>query len=1783
MNDNSNIIQAMFDDMSLRFSTSHDVQCFNGNLRVATMCSGTESPLLALDMLSKALSKNHDVKLNVQHVFSCEIEPFKQAYIERNFAPALLFRDIRELGDDTATTAYGAVVKVPGDVDVLVAGTSCVDYSALNLHRKELEANGESGQTFRGMLAWVDKHSPPVVILENVCQAPWDKMQKMFEARGYVCSRARVDAKKYYLPQTRMRVYMVAIKGSGNNAGSKWNSCMKSLEAPLNTNLEEFLLHPDDCRVDELKGRCLKRPRVTLDWGRCHSRHVKCRTDERLGDDTPYSRWTLGCALPDYAWGDWAKFQTDRKLDLMDIHYLRAAKKSVDATSKSLIWNLQQNVDRSSNTGGQRQLYGVAPCWTPSMIGFSTIRGGLVMGLEGLSLQGIPVNSISLTKETEVQLSDLAGNAMSTTVVGAALLSALWVNKTCHGAPLCQTARRGLPQIITDGSHLRAVDMTSRQQRTPGEMIRLARLTHRTCACEGRDERCEHLLRCSSCGHTACSSCGVNPKHDYRAIEHHESKDVRAFRTGIVKCVPMKLELANRVFVFQNVIRGRFWRAVYASDDSGWALELAFDEDTAATWRIFQGGKCLARATVADDSSSFVEPTTWSMARSTLAEIQVVGKGHLVDSWHARIGLKNNKSGNSRWSRYEIVGPECVAGTYDWLPECGGAHMSLHKQRGKDLFFFMDPTSCGSISSDKFVFSGSHHRLAPNESRDTVARLKSHFVESDQRQSTLQITVNDFTDTKTMRIKPKECIRALFVSLDIQSISHASVSCAQSAALIKIVVPLSAAEKVKWMTKDEEINNLKTLSWINTVTLPKTYSEFTALTLTSASCASCAPRNPEMILTRKSGQAHFQVAEDPEQCKNFELKMKQRPSVFIAKWTCSETHDLGTLTIGVNPHSLAHRAIAAQEGSLRQNSFVPFAPAVVEWRLVSTTDESAASAFVEFTLLSNKDDVPSDQPSKWNSLLPLRPEQLRSLAWMKRQELDGASYEETEVSECTSTFLPVRMEARATRRRCIRGGVVADQVGFGKTAVTVALIASSRKRQPDQPETIATKATLVLVPSQLMKQWPDEINRFCPGLRTIVVRTINDLKKLSVKDIQSADIVLVAITVLRSSIYFDRLADIAGTATLPQDSDRLFARQYEQCVGRLSERVKNMKNGDFSMAAETVMRTAVQSERLKGAKLTKATLLAGGEHLYNNSEAAPKESKTYSTFTSLRDIHGPPLEMFNWKRLVVDEFTYLQAVDRTVVLSVVAHSKWCLSGTPPLGVFGDIKTAASLIGVNLGRDESPSHCRKEMTQVDFFNSYSQMRASATWKTHRRLLAQQFLDVFARQNVAEIGEIELQDEIHKIAFSQEERAVYVELKNYLRITDVKNRKTPLQSHNEALLRVCSLFDNDAGNKSSARGAQLQQIQQNVVDQLKTARNLVVAVEKACGGWPDKFDNFFRDWCRQTLKKGTGDPEVDVWITGFLTNDSNISGGFQGLPSVGATLLLDEMEAEVLQYGGVWKNKALLQFEDGEQRELDLKITPWELVVRGKFDEKTQTTNKVIEVREHVHKARKMLKDMIAKQRSLRFFDHLVGEETNPTLAGCGHSNTAANLEKCAVKGRCSVKGCDSVARHDDIVSGDFVRETNKKATPPHGSKIAYMLNLVKRLSVDDKIIMFCQFVELADQIESYFNHNNVRTLQLSGNVHKQTRTLELFQKDPSPRVLVMMARAESAAGANLACANHVFFAHPLTATTEQERRATETQAVGRVRRYGQSKKVFVWRFFIEDSIEEKLMNINPDER
>lgn len=100
-------------------------------------------------------------------------------------------------------------------------------------------------------------------------------------------------------------------------------------------------------------------------------------------------------------------------------------------------------------------------------------------------------------------------------------------------------------------------------------------------------------------------------------------------------------------------------------------------------------------------------------------------------------------------------------------------------------------------------------------------------------------------------------------------------------------------------------------------------------------------------------------------------------------------------------------------------------------------------------------------------------------------------------------------------------------------------------------------------------------------------------------------------------------------------------------------------------------------------------------------------------------------------------------------------------------------------------------------------------------------------------------------------------------------------------------------------------------------------------------------------------------------------------------------------------------------------------------------------------------------------------------------------------------------------------------------------------------------------------------HKIKFLEIKGTAHQKSKNLEKFQNDSEERVLLLNVMDESASGANLTSANHAIFLSPLLAPSQEVYTACETQAVGRLVRYGQTKHVYVWRFLTTNTIDEEI--------
>jgi len=577
---------------------------------------------------------------------------------------------------------------------------------------------------------------------------------------------------------------------------------------------------------------------------------------------------------------------------------------------------------------------------------------------------------------------------------------------------------------------------------------------------------------------------------------------------------------------------------------------------------------------------------------------------------------------------------------------------------------------------------------------------------------------------------------------------------------------------------------------------------------------------------------------------------------------------------------------------------------------------------------------------------------------------------------------------------------------------------------------------------------------------------------------------------------------------------------------------------------------------------------------------------TASVKKDWRHMKSPPLELFAWQRVVVDEFTYLEGRDRTVTLFFAALFRWCLSGTPPIGNFDDIKGIAAYLGLNLGVDEATSTKHlKESTRAEKFAYFKEMHTAA-WHARRYQLAQDFMDKFVRQNIAEIDEIKTEEHLEYVTLTPAEKAIYLELDHHLQAMEMKTKKSIKSkrerdndrdsrlrallgasgSAEEALLKRCSHYDL-AGSTTSAEAAcesiigvrqeQLDECKKELRESIEQAKIMREGIVKKDASYQTDTEEPFMRWIRSlelSGEEGCGDEEAAA----ILRN------------------LLAEAGVEKIAQKAKQNAAANNQKKDSE----GLLAQKWEL-------------------REHVHGLRRLQKELVGRVRSLRYFVGvrdlqqravdvscpackipITSKENIALLSCCGHMGCQRCLVEFADKQECPTSGCNAPARLSSVVKANSLgTDQEYEAAGKFGTKLSKVVEKIKSLPEDDRVLVFVQFPDLMQQVADALDASGIKTLQLKGSVHRKTAAMEVMQKEEmdkdDPRVLLLFLHDESASGANLTNANHAIFVHPLLANNQQEYTQAETQSIGRIRRYGQKKMVHVWRFLALDTMDTKI--------
>ena len=122
----------------------------------------------------------------------------------------------------------------------------------------------------------------------------------------------------------------------------------------------------------------------------------------------------------------------------------------------------------------------------------------------------------------------------------------------------------------------------------------------------------------------------------------------------------------------------------------------------------------------------------------------------------------------------------------------------------------------------------------------------------------------------------------------------------------------------------------------------------------------------------------------------------------------------------------------------------------------------------------------------------------------------------------------------------------------------------------------------------------------------------------------------------------------------------------------------------------------------------------------------------------------------------------------------------------------------------------------------------------------------------------------------------------------------------------------------------------------------------------------------------------------------------------------------------------------------------------------------------------------------------------------------------------------------------------------------------------------KALVFSQFTSMLALVRKRLDELGIRYAYLDGQTRNRKQVVEQFQEDPDLQVFLISLKA-GGVGLNLTAAEYVFILDPWWNP------AVEAQAIDRTHRIGQTKPVFAYRMICEDTVEQRIIDLQQRKR
>lgn len=201
--------------------------------------------------------------------------------------------------------------------------------------------------------------------------------------------------------------------------------------------------------------------------------------------------------------------------------------------------------------------------------------------------------------------------------------------------------------------------------------------------------------------------------------------------------------------------------------------------------------------------------------------------------------------------------------------------------------------------------------------------------------------------------------------------------------------------------------------------------------------------------------------------------------------------------------------------------------------------------------------------------------------------------------------------------------------------------------------------------------------------------------------------------------------------------------------------------------------------------------------------------------------------------------------------------------------------------------------------------------------------------------------------------------------------------------------------------------------------------------------------------------------------------------------------------------------------------------------------------------------------------------------DPVITACKHVFGGGCIERTIdLQHKCPMCRAELVDKDCLVKPAEEEKEDKFIDVETKSSKTEALMSILQasRKDPESKVVIFSQWTSFLNIIQAQLNEAGYKYARIDGTMNAHTRDAGMAALSDDPDCKILLASLSvCSVGLNLVSADTVILADSWWAP------AIEDQAVDRVHRLGQQRPCTVWRLVMEDSIEERVLEIQAEKR